>query len=65
MKIKKYCVRNRYFRKKNKKMTVRELIEDLSKAEPASDVKILDKYDEERPICSVETYKYEVIIVEG
>lgn len=44
-------------------MIVKELIEDLSKADPTADVTILDEGDNEKNITCVEVYKYSVLIV--
>lgn len=45
-------------------MTVKELIEELNKAKQTAEVTILDEYDHEKDIISVEVYKDAVFIVE-
>lgn len=46
-------------------MTVKELIEELNKANQTSDVTILDEDNNEKNITCVEVYKHSVFIVEG
>lgn len=46
-------------------MTVKELIKELNKANQTKNVTILDEYDNEKDIISVEVYKDAVFIVEG
>lgn len=45
-------------------MTVKELIEELNKGNQTNEVTILDEYDNEKDIISVEVYKDAVFIVE-
>lgn len=44
-------------------MTVKELIEELNKANQTVDVTILDEDDNEKNITCVEVYKHSVFIV--
>lgn len=44
-------------------MTVKELIEELNKADQTTDVTILDEGDNEKNIICVEVYKHSVFIV--
>lgn len=44
-------------------MTVKELIEELNKGNQTNEVTILDEYDNEKDIISVEVYNHSVFIV--
>ena len=46
-------------------MTVKELVNELNKANQTVDVIILDENDQEKHIVCVEVYNHNVIIVEN